>query len=409
MKKVLIWDYFPQKNIGGPAGYLFNVHKYLEEHPNSQITFLTDIVKKDYPDVEFQYQQINVRKRRIPFAQIFFQLEKAYEYCIKPFLTIPEDMPRNVDVNQFDFIHIHQADQVSQFAKLYPNYKGKLILTSHCPCPFTIERKDSAASKGSNLYKLLTFFNSLLLYPESRAYDKVNYIMFPCKGARESYEKNPKIKRSFIRNSRKFFYVPSAIMDHQVGNRDIQKLSELGIPDDAFVITYFGRHIPIKGYDILKDVGIKLLEKFPNLYFVCAGEGSVTPPVHQRWKELGFINNVDDLLPQSSLYVLPNRETYFDLITLQILRAGVPLLMSTTGGNKLFLELPASEIKGLVFFDIANIDHLEHLIAKMINLKQTSLEKYQAMGKLNRELFEKYFTLDKYISNYIKCINNLDI
>lgn len=409
MKKVLIWDYFPQKNIGGPAGYLYNVHKYLEEHPTSQITFLTDIVKKNKPNVEFQYQQINVRRRRIPFAQIFYQLEKAFEYCLKPFLTIPDEMPRNIDVNQFDFVHIHQVDQVSQFTKLYPHYKGKLILTSHCPCPFTIERMDSAASKNSSLHKLFVRLNPILLLPESRAYDKADYIMFPCEGARESYEKNPKIKQTFVKNNHKFFYVPSAIMDYQIGSRRVQKLSKFGIPNDAFVITYFGRHIPIKGYDILKDVGIKLLEKFPNLYFLCGGDGPITPPTHPRWKELGYINNLDDLLTQSSLYVLPNRETYFDLITLQILRAGVPLVMSSTGGNKLFMELPSMEVNGLVFFDIANVENLEYIISKMINLKQTSIEEYKEMGESNRKLFEKYFMLDKYINNYISCINNLEI
>ena len=43
MKKVLIWDSFPLKNIGGPFGYCYNLHEFLKEHPTDQITFLSDI------------------------------------------------------------------------------------------------------------------------------------------------------------------------------------------------------------------------------------------------------------------------------------------------------------------------------------------------------------------------------
>ena len=42
MKKVLIWDTFPLENIGGPMGYLYNLHEYLKEHPSAQITFLSN-------------------------------------------------------------------------------------------------------------------------------------------------------------------------------------------------------------------------------------------------------------------------------------------------------------------------------------------------------------------------------
>lgn len=49
-------------------------------------------------------------------------------------------------------------------------------------------------------------------------------------------------------------------MDCSFDEEKIQKFRDLGIPDNAFVITYFGRHNEIKGYDILKEVGMKLLK-----------------------------------------------------------------------------------------------------------------------------------------------------
>lgn len=187
----------------------------------------------------------------------------------------------------------------------------------------------------------------------------------------------------------------------------MQKYSELNIPADAFVITYFGRHISVKGYDILKQVGHKLLNKYPHLYFLCAGKGEIQPLNHPRWMELGFIHNANELMSQSSLYILPNRETYFDLVTLEILRAGIPIILSETGGNKFFHHFSDKELIGMDFFDINNIDDL---IAKVENIiKQKSIEPAQYMKRkvANRNLFINNFTIDKFVERYLDLINKL--
>lgn len=158
-------------------------------------------------------------------------------------------------------------------------------------------------------------------------------------------------------------------MDCSFDEEKIQKFRDLGIPDNAFVITYFGRHNEIKGYDILKEVGMKLLKKYDNLYFLCAGVGPVLPLKHPRWIELGFINNTQELLSQSDLYILPNRETYFDLVVLEILRSSTNLLLSNTGGNKYFQLLDKNDTNGIVFFDIDNFDDIVSLVQKFIEEK----------------------------------------
>ena len=242
---------------------------------------------------------------------------------------------------------------------------------------------------------------------ECDAYDKTDFVMFPCPGARDPYEKCATMREAFVRNNKKFFYVPSSIVDYHPNPIFQQKLSDFQIPNDAFVITYFGRHNQIKGYDILVKIGMQLLEKYPNLYFLCAGNGPIPPPQHTRWIELGFINNVDDLLPQSSLYILPNRETYFDLITLQILRAGVPIALSNTGGNTYFQELPKEETRGMILFEINEPDRLISIVEDMMNMKISSPKLFDELRQCNRRLYEKNFTLDKYTNNYLEVINKL--
>ena len=412
MKKVLIWDLFPRLNIGGPLGYLYNVRQYLLEHPAEQITFFTDLVLEKQGEAEWlQPTSLFLGEPKTRLGQLWRRIAGIYYTSIMPFRGLEFQVPQDINIDEYDFVHIHQVTHFQQFKQIFPDYKGKVIITSHSPCPFSDELVERSVSEKAKLYKwykrIKPSIHRYLIRKECEAYDMTDLVMFPCAGAREPYEKNEAMRKAFARNNDKFFYVPTAIVDYQPDKKTAQKLSDFGIPDDAFVITYFGRHNTIKGYDILKKVGLSLLEKNPKLFILCAGNGSIEPPQHPRWIELGFINNVDDLLPQGDLYILPNRETYFDLITLQILRACVPVILSETGGNSYFKELPKSETRGMMLFDINDEQHLEAIVQQCIELKEKDPKKYQEMRVLNRQLFEKYFTLDKYISTYLENINTL--
>lgn len=403
MKKILIWDMFPLTNTGGPAGYLYNLREYLKSNPSEQITFLSDLVSRQLGHVEW----LEGRSKHRCKNQFLYQIEKAYQMCLQPFWSNEYPYLKDLDLSEYDYVHVHIITHVSQFRRLFPKYQGKLILTIHCPCTWTDEIISYTASPNSKLRKIVDRIRPLIMREECRAYDLSDYIMFPCEGAREPYEKDAQVRVAFQRNNHKFFYVPSSIVDYTVDVESAQKLSELGIPEEAFVITYFGRHISVKGYDILCTIADKLLEKHPNLYFVCAGKGDINPPTHPRWKELGFISNVDDLLPQGDLYILPNRETYFDLITLQILRAGVPLILSTTGGNKYFQQLSTTETIGMKFFDIEDIAMLENLVSEAIEMRQANPSIYSQMKSANRALYEHHFTMQQYVKNYLQAYKEL--
>lgn len=43
--KVLIWDNFPLKNIGGPMGYCYNIHEFLKNIPIIRLLFFLIILK----------------------------------------------------------------------------------------------------------------------------------------------------------------------------------------------------------------------------------------------------------------------------------------------------------------------------------------------------------------------------
>lgn len=428
MKKILIWNNFPLRNIGGQAGYCYNIHEYLKEHPCEEITFLSDLIASTTKEkCEFEYTPIPSQPKKTPskiqaifrymprYVKFWYPITesirflKGLKFDVKvimddfrnDFYKGINEIPQSIDLNEFDFIHFHWVQTLMQFKYSYPDYKGKLILTSHCPCPWTDER--------ITFHKpIAKFFRKIGIESECNGYRNADYIMFPCKEAREPYEKDETIRNTFQEIDNKFFYVPTAILDIDIDKDKVQKLSEFGVPQEAFVITFFGRHISIKGYDILKKIGAEILKRHNNVYIVCAGNGDIAPLKHPRWIELGFISNAVELHHQSDLYILPNRETYFDIGTLEVLRGGVHILMSETGGNRFFKGLPASETVGLNYFNNNDIDTAVSIIDSLIQKKEQNDSIYKQEGQSNRDLFLKYFTPDKFVSSYIDHISRLN-
>ena len=129
--KVLIWDNFQLKNIGGPMGYCYNIHEFLKKHPNNQIAFLSDYFKN-------KTQVTTTNKKTSKIRAFLSNIKALYNYLFiknRCKLSIPEDL----NLNEFDYIHFHWSTDILATEKLLENFKGKKILTSHCPCPLTDE------------------------------------------------------------------------------------------------------------------------------------------------------------------------------------------------------------------------------------------------------------------------------
>lgn len=402
MKKVLIWDIsFRLANIGGPAGYLYNIHEYLHSHPCEQIVFLSDL----YPKREANHvERTRSTKQRlietIKTNRFIYRINDLLFILWKQYHTCNVRLPEGLNLNEYYFVHFHQVNDVRRYAQLFKHTSCRTILTTHCPCAMTEEQL-----AGHPWYYRL--FAPWLRRQERQCYRKADYLMFPCKEAREPYEKDVKIRRLFQSLEHKFLYCPSAILDVTIDENKMQRFSAFGIPKDAFVITYFGRHNAIKGYDILKQVGERLLPKYPNLYFLCAGKGEIEPLRHPRWIELGFISNTAELLHQSDLYILPNRETYFDLIVLEVLRSATPIILTENGGNRYFCSIPHNERVGMHFVATDAVTDICSKAAALIDYCNANIQAYSEFGMANRRLWESRFVMNEYIKNYLSQINQV--
>lgn len=383
-KKVLI--YFPKRKLaptGGPAGYLNNLYIGLKkcEHHNLDISFYENSVVKLE---ENQYLR-NVVPKRI---KEFHRAAKFASYLKK---EVPEDM----NMNQYDAIHFHRTEDMYLNRKFLATYQGKVILTSHTPC---VPYQEIIGRLNPIDYKIFKKKIDDLVEMDKYAFQRADFVIFPCQEAEEPYYHTWK-EYSFIRDAQKYRYLPTGIKKCYAKETRQEYRKKYNIPEDAFVISYVGRHNKIKGYEDLKRIGEKLLSDKKYIFLIGGKEEPMEGLKNERWIEIGWTSDPYSLIAASDLFILPNQETYFDLILLEVISLGIPVLMSDTGGNKFFSRFNSSGLE--------NYKTLDDAIKKIEIFKELGRDRLKDIGKLNEDIFDKNFTVESFAVNYINMLNDI--
>lgn len=382
-KKILMWmSESSLKPVGGPAGYLYNIFNEIQLDIN-------------YRNIEFlppEQNRSSLKSKVIMFLINNVNYFKFYSF--KSFLLKKTILNRDVNLSNYDVIHFHDIISLFKARELINNFKGKIILTSHSPEPLHEELinnnySDIKLRRRESLYNILNFIDEY-------SFLRADFIMFPCETAKDPYNAWPFFRKVINDDKGKFLYCPTgtSLSIAKLDNEIIRK--KYDIEADAFVISYIGRHNSIKGYDDLKSIGEHILKKYPDVYFIIGGiEHPLKGLNHKRWIEVGFTNDPHSLIAASDLFLLPNKQTFFDLILLEVLALGTRILASKTGGNKYFQK-----------FENINMDYfttVEEAIDKISCLKNNN--KYDKM--INTNLFKENFTTSVFISKYQEMINTI--
>lgn len=327
MIKVL--EFLEEKDVkptGGPSGYVFNLTKNYQSDV-IEVSFLKNTNTNNY---------INLFKIKMRKSLPVINLLKVVNDYRKIRILYKGVDCKQLDVNQYDFIHFHSTQDFFKARKLLLNYGGKTILTSHSPKPLFLEWVEDIYSDFEK--KIIGKYTTKKLeYVDEYAFNNADYIIFPCQFAEEPYINNwPKytcIKKS---NKQKYIYVETGAIPKKpsIQRNEIRNKTRL---NNHFILSYVGRHLPVKGYDKLKEYGKTLLEKYSDIAFlVCGKEEPLRGLNNKRWVEIGWTDIADSYINASDVFILPNKETYFDLIMLEVLSLGKIVVASYTGGNKYF-------------------------------------------------------------------------
>ena len=119
--------------------------------------------------------------------------------------------------------------------------------------------------------------------------------------------------------------------------------SELGIPDDAFVISILARYHKLKGLDFLVDSIAELDKMIKRRYvLLIAGDGEYFEDIKAQIKrlgledkvlQLGFRSDTENILLGSDVYVNSSNCEALSFAILEAMAKSLPLVVTSSGGN----------------------------------------------------------------------------
>lgn len=386
---ILIYsDYNRISPHGGPNGVSYFIKERAAFHKNSSIHFLNEnkIKSGDNHKTDKKASKLKV------FLYRFKRMLKLIQIYYVPFKYVDTDLAK------FDVVHFQDTFHMFQCRKQLDEYQGKIVLMSHSPVPYHQEMMSDALRWEKILFGwVLKKYETM----DTFCFTNADMIIFPCREAEESYIKNWEVYKELRKEIKhKIQYVTTGIMDPKVKLSKIDVREKHGIPDDAFLVCYAGRHNEIKGYDRLKKIASSVFDLCPDIWFLIAGkEGPLYRLNNEHWIEVGWTDDPYSLIKASDVLALPNRETYFDIAFIEALALGKIIIGSRTGGNKFYEKFNSP---GIILFDDD-----ESFKTKLLELYRTSILERKDYETFNRKLFENEFTSEKYYQNYLDLINNL--
>lgn len=366
--------------VGGPRGYVANLYDgHVESHQNLRI-----VKSFDSPDKP-PTKSVVSRKYFTSFINIAYFLIHGFKIYLRSKGTL----------DGYDLVHVHDSIEVL-YIRWFLGYRGNIVLTPHRPEPLASEivgRFDGRATEGK--YRTCRAFYKWL---ETRSYYEADAFLFPSPGAERIYHRFPGYSK--YAKGKPIEYVMTGVKKKPVCQGATEYRNSLGLRDADFVIAYLGRHNHVKGYDLLADIAGEIDKTGAKV--VCAGAiGGASVPAVDSWIELGYISDPQDLINAANVVVVPNRETYFDLIVIEVLAAGKLVITSDTGGN---VDI-ASQTEGVLLFEAGDKMALNR---RIVEVQKMSKDEVLRRELANVRFYESFCTPSQFARGYQTAMDNLE-
>ncbi|SET25745.1 Glycosyltransferase involved in cell wall bisynthesis [Pseudobutyrivibrio sp. C4] len=317
---------------------------------------------------------------------------------IKKLLKDPSPLSE-VDLNKYSVIQFHETMDLYLEKKNLENYKGIVILQSHSPLPAGMEK---TLDYSKIYHRLIPNLGKKLEEIDRYAFERADYLVFPCKEAEEPYIDNWDYYKIIKEEKKdKYLYIETGIKPATALRVKKVVREELHIPMNDFVVFYAGRHNIVKGYNSLKTIGRSFLEKSEDNWIVVAGRlGPIESPDYKRWIEIGWTTDAHSYMAAADVFILPNKVTYFDLVFIEAMSLGMIILASRTGGNKYYEKF---NLPGVFLYD-----NEKEAVDCLQRIKNMSEEERNTLRKINKEFYAEHLTVSKMYDNYFNAINKID-
>lgn len=185
---------------------------------------------------------------------------------------------------------------------------------------------------------------------------------------------------------------------HELEGEHLAKKNEFA-PNNERILTHISNFRKVKRVQDVVKIFAKVLDKIP-AKLILAGDGPERYQIEQLCKELkvcghvhmvGNVQNANEILCLSDLFLLPSETESFGLAALEAMASGVPVISSNAGG------IPEVNKQGFSGFlsDVGNIDEMATNALKIIT-------KDEDLALFRKQAYEhsENFSLDKVLPEY---------
>lgn len=183
--------------------------------------------------------------------------------------------------------------------------------------------------------------------------------------------------------------------------RQVLKKTDIGVSDDHLIVGTVGRFDHPKGHKYLIDAVPEIVQKFPKVRFVFAGDGPLRKEVEQQINKLGlndyfillgFRRDVKQLLGVFDLFVLPSLSEGLPNAILEAMACSKPVVATAVNG---VVEVVEDDVTGFLV-PPKNSSEMAKAIIKMVKLS----DEMKGMGKRGRERVIKHFSVEQQIEKF---------
>jgi glycosyltransferase involved in cell wall biosynthesis len=134
-----------------------------------------------------------------------------------------------------------------------------------------------------------------------------------------------------------------------------QTRQEIGVSDDSLIVLTVGRLCAQKGYSDIIPIISSIVNEFPNVRFVWAGEGEQRDELMDKVRNygvdenvlfLGYRSDVSNLLKSSDLFLFPTYNEGLPFALLEAMAYGLPVVASDASSIP---EIVESGVHGVLF------------------------------------------------------------
>lgn len=180
--------------------------------------------------------------------------------------------------------------------------------------------------------------------------------------------------------------------------------------DGKFVITYTGRFVEFKGFDLVYHSFVKFFEEFSDevVLLLIGGRDPIHPTGLTEQEEIdlfknesiinvGYTSEVEKYLAITDLFLFPSKKEGLPVCIVEALAMGVPVVTLDERGNS---DVVKNDFNGYLVKSISKLNDIDKIVEKLkyLNVNRNELEMLSSNCLKNRHTYSRSFFVEEQLN-----------